>query len=134
MTIPDSVTDIGDYAFSSCSMLTSVTIPGGVDSIGDYAFNKCGNLNHLFYDGTQEQWDSISVGSYNSNLTDVTRHYNMEGYTQSGCTVKGIYCSICDETIVPGDEHSYSYATTKNNYRSHLYQNRRYDLHLPRLR
>ena len=34
-TIPNSVTSIGDYAFESCTSLTSVTIPNSVTSIGD---------------------------------------------------------------------------------------------------
>ena len=34
-TIPNSVTSIGDYAFSGCTSLTSVTIPNSVTSIGD---------------------------------------------------------------------------------------------------
>ena len=33
-----SVTSIGRSAFSSCSRLTSITIPNSVTSIGDYAF------------------------------------------------------------------------------------------------
>lgn len=32
-TIPSSVTSIGDYAFSWCTSLTSVTIPDSVTSI-----------------------------------------------------------------------------------------------------
>ena len=39
MTIPDSVTSIGNRAFYNCSSLTSVTIPDSVTSIGDYAFS-----------------------------------------------------------------------------------------------
>ena len=38
IVIPDSVTSIGNRAFSGCSSLTSVTIPDGVTSIGDSAF------------------------------------------------------------------------------------------------
>ena len=40
VTIPNSVTSIGDKAFYNCSSLTSVTIGNGVTSIGDYAFSK----------------------------------------------------------------------------------------------
>ena len=35
------VTVIGDYAFSGCNELTSVTIPAGVTSIGASAFSEC---------------------------------------------------------------------------------------------
>ena len=41
VTIPESVTSIGDYAFYGCSGLTSVTIPKSVTGIGDYAFQYC---------------------------------------------------------------------------------------------
>ena len=45
--IPDSVTTIGDRAFSGCSRLTSLTIPDSVTSIGDYAFENCASLTSL---------------------------------------------------------------------------------------
>ena len=38
LVIPNSVTYIGNYAFSGCSGLTSVTIPNSVTSIGNSAF------------------------------------------------------------------------------------------------
>ena len=38
----NNVTSIGDHAFNSCSALTSVTIPNSVLSIGDGAFNSAG--------------------------------------------------------------------------------------------
>ena len=47
MTIPNSVTSIGDYAFYDCTNLTSVTIGSGVTSIGDYAFSRCTNLTSV---------------------------------------------------------------------------------------
>ncbi len=43
ITIPNSVTSIGDYAFS-VSSLTSVTIGNGVTSIGNGAFSGCSSL------------------------------------------------------------------------------------------
>ena len=44
ITIPESVTSIGDYAFAYCRSLTSITIPNSVTSIGDHAFDGCDGL------------------------------------------------------------------------------------------
>lgn len=46
--IPNSVKSIGDYAFYDCDGLTSIEIPGCVTSIGDYAFSDCSNLTDVF--------------------------------------------------------------------------------------
>ena len=43
-TIPDSVTSIGNYAFSDCSSLTEITIPDSVTTIGLCAFSGCSSL------------------------------------------------------------------------------------------
>lgn len=47
MSIPSSVTKIGDYAFYNCTNLTSIKLPSGVTEIGDYAFYNCTNLSSL---------------------------------------------------------------------------------------
>ena len=47
-SIPNSVTTIGDSAFSGCHSLTSVTIPNSVTSIGDWAFNDCAHLRSVY--------------------------------------------------------------------------------------
>ena len=38
VAIPEGVTAIGEFAFSDCSRLTSVTIPDSVAEIGEKAF------------------------------------------------------------------------------------------------
>ena len=47
ITIPDSVTMIGAYAFQNCYALTSVVIGNGVTNIGDFAFDSCQSLTNL---------------------------------------------------------------------------------------
>ena len=42
-----SVTKIGDYAFSHCIGLTSMTITEGVTEIGEFAFADCYNLTNI---------------------------------------------------------------------------------------
>lgn len=43
LVIPNNVTSISNYAFLSCSGLTSIIIPNSITSIGDHAFD-CENL------------------------------------------------------------------------------------------
>ena len=47
VTIPNSVTSIGDEAFSDCASLQSVTIPNSVTKIGNYAFSWCKSLQSI---------------------------------------------------------------------------------------
>ncbi len=47
ITIPDSVTSIGDWAFCECRSLTSVTIGNSVTSIGEDAFGYCSSLTSI---------------------------------------------------------------------------------------
>jgi hypothetical protein len=49
VTIPNSVTSIGGYAFSGCSSLTGITIPSGVTSIGNYVFSYCSSLTSVTF-------------------------------------------------------------------------------------
>ena len=49
VTIPNSVTNIGNYAFYDCIYLTSVTVPFKVASIGSEAFHCSGGGNEMYY-------------------------------------------------------------------------------------
>ena len=84
-SIPGSVTSIGMWAFGNCNNLTSVTIPNSVTSIGSSAFSLCTNLTDVYYSGSEEQWNAISINSDNSYLTNATIHYNSTG--QEGSSV-----------------------------------------------
>ena len=47
ITIPSSVTSLGDYCFSNCSGLTSITIPSSVTSLGASCFEWCSGLTSI---------------------------------------------------------------------------------------
>lgn len=51
VTIPDSLTNIGDYAFEICANMTNVTISDNVTSIGDQAFAWCYGLTSVYFKG-----------------------------------------------------------------------------------
>lgn len=79
-TIPigKGVKSIGEYAFNQCSHATSVNIPVSVNSIGDKAFVSCHKILDVYYEGTEEEWGSITIGTGNDYLTNATIHYNSE--------------------------------------------------------
>ncbi|MCR5050841.1 MAG: leucine-rich repeat domain-containing protein [Paludibacteraceae bacterium] len=47
LVVPSTVTKIGAYAFCDCSQLTSITLPEGLTEIGDYAFLNCMSLKSI---------------------------------------------------------------------------------------
>ena len=52
VSIPDSVKSIGDGAFSGCTGLTSVDIPDSVKFIGEWAFSDCTGLISVIIPGS----------------------------------------------------------------------------------
>ena len=140
LVLGEGVTRIGADAFGYCSQLLCVTIPTTVTQIDNYAFNFCKNLWHVLYTGTQQQWNSISIGRNNDYLTGATLHCEATGdevtdlqnklcricncphdytveTTQPTCTVDGavVYtCTLCGHSYtetIPAPGHSWADAT-----------------------
>ena len=77
VTIPDSVTIIGNSVFYKCDALESLIIGSGVTSIGNgiIYYETDAKLKSVYYGGSAEDWNKIAIGEYNGNLTDATRYY-----------------------------------------------------------
>ena len=94
--INNSVTSIGNYAFSGCSNLTSITIPDSVTSIGSYAFDDCSKLTSITIP------DSVkSIGSYAFSDCHAIKDVNLN------VTNLAEYCKGNAIGSIPGNKHLY---------------------------
>lgn len=79
---------IYDSAFSDRKDLTNIIIFNSVIGIENKAFYGCKNLETVYYKGTAEEWENISIGNqYNDKLTSATRYY----YSEMKPTTSGNY-------------------------------------------
>ena len=88
ITIPNSVTSIGQNAFYKCSGLTSITIPNSVTSIGAGAFYGCTSLTSINIPSSVTSIDSVAFSGC-SGLTSITipnSVTSIEAGTFSGCS------------------------------------------------
>lgn len=70
ITIPDTVTEIGDCAFYCCNQLASITLPLGLQKISDRMLANCTSLTSITIPAAVTE-----IGSYafaNSDLTSIT--------------------------------------------------------------
>jgi hypothetical protein len=96
ITIGTNVISIGDYAFDQCYLLASVTIPDSVTSIGEAAFAHCSSLT------------SVTIGNGATSIGDAT-FANCFGLTSvtMGTNVSNIgdfafeYCTNLTSITIP---------------------------------
>jgi hypothetical protein len=86
---PDGLTTIGNYAFYGCTGLTEIIFPDGAVTIGNYAFQNCTGLTEITLpDG------AVTIGNYAfqncTGLEDINLPAGVTLGTNSfnGCTVK----------------------------------------------
>jgi len=102
ITLKSGTRVIADRAFDERYQLESIMIPNAVTSIGDWAFSFCPELKTVFYCGTEDEWNKISIKDNNESLTNAKRNYHNYEWTiileYPTCSTEGeelFYCSIC---------------------------------------
>ena len=71
VTIPNSVTSIENSAFSYCTSLASIIIPNSVTSIGQWAFSGCTSLTAINVDTANTTYSSQDGILYNKAKTEI---------------------------------------------------------------
>lgn len=85
ITIPNGVSTVNRYAFTGCTTLATVAIPNSVTGIGDGAFYGCSNLSTVIFCGTQNEWNAVSKGNFNTSLTGTTLQFHK--YANGSCVI-----------------------------------------------
>lgn len=79
ITILPGVETIGFDVFDGCTKLQSITIPDSVTAIDVYTFCYCTQLKDVYYTGTENQWNAITVKpTGNEPLFEATLHCNTQ--------------------------------------------------------
>jgi hypothetical protein len=109
--IGSGVTSIGDYAFSPCYSLASITIPDSVTSIGNHTFNYCYSLASITIP------DSVtSIGTYafryNYSLASITIPNGVTSIGEGTCN----YCYSLASITIPDSVTSIGFAAFESCY------------------
>ena len=111
-----NVTSLGDYCFSDCSSLTSITIPSSVTSLGDYCFNGCSALKTVCFKGkVPEMYSSETLPS--TSVINVPAEYLQDYKDAFGTDYHYIYAWNPDESG-DGDKPVTPCATPSVSYES----------------
>lgn len=93
ITLPSTVTKIGNEALKNNKKIVSVTIPGSVKDIGNNAFSGCPNLERIIFTGADKTSNNliIRISAFEDcpKLTECeipARAYQVVGNIFKGCT------------------------------------------------
>lgn len=100
LVLSNSITEIPDYAFSKsnilklvisekvetirysafygCGMMQSAVIPVSVKKIESYAFYRCSALTSVFYEGSEEEWNEITIGKNGNDISTAPKYFYSE--------------------------------------------------------
>ena len=106
ITIPDSVTSIGTYAFYNCSGLTSVSIPDSVTSIGSSAFHGCSALTSITIPDSVTSIGKYAFDGCTGLASIIVEDGNAKYHSDGNCLIETESKTLvlgCKNSIIPAD-------------------------------
>ena len=106
ITILDSVTSIGEYAFFGCSGLTSIIIPDSVTSIGYHAFDGCRGLTSVMIPYNVTNIGSGAFAGCNNMTSIIVEDGNFVYHSVNNCligTKNKTLIAGCKTSVIPDD-------------------------------
>ncbi len=91
-SVPEGTFDTNyfdDDDYDSDSAIASVTLPASITEIGENAFAHCGNLTDVYYGSTEDQKDNIDIAAGNEDLLNATWHYLPIAFKTQSLTLEG---------------------------------------------
>ena len=91
ITLPNSVTNMGDRVFEDCWWLENITLPNGLTSIGEAVFDDCSSLESIAIpDGVTSIGNSAFADCPLKNLSIPDSVINIGDYAFAGCAFASI--------------------------------------------
>ncbi len=82
--LPQNIEIIREFLFSYCMELEEVIIPQFVSTIEADAFRRCNNLKTIYYSGSEDDWNSISMNIDTKSILDKANKVFDYVYAKSG--------------------------------------------------
>lgn len=113
ITIPNSVTFIGNSAFYNCNTLTSITIPNSVTSIGESAFYNCINLTSIILPNSIK---SIARNSFEgcSSLTSIILPNSLTSIGDNSFLFSGLKTITIPNSVTNIGYYAFGYCISLN--------------------
>lgn len=111
LVIPESITDINNYAFAGCSSISKIVFHDKVKSIGEHAFYGCLGMSSIQIPASI---DSLGVGAFSRclNLWSIKVDQNNKKYdSRNDCnaimkTESNELVAGCQKTVIPDNTKS----------------------------
>ena len=111
INLPDGLESIGEAAFSRCHALQTIVIPGSIKTIGDSAFSNAG-LSEVFFSPTISQLEKLPLNVFyrTTSLTSISIPQSVKVIGESAFSNSGLASVVIPEGVTTIEESAFSHS------------------------